>query len=182
MLKNLLLGTALGAIVASGALAQSPIPPLKSTPAPAAQAQSSGQVSGSANVIASQKPDQWLASKFRGTDVLGSDNQKIGDISDILFDKSGKIEAFVVSVGGILGVGAKEVALAPIAVDLVPGTNGSADKFKVSMSKDQLKEAQNFTPYQPPRATTGMAPGGGLTGGTRPYGMNPPSNTPPTEK
>jgi hypothetical protein len=35
-----------------------------------------------------------LASKFKGTDVIGSDNQKIGDVGDILFDKSGKFEAF----------------------------------------------------------------------------------------
>jgi uncharacterized protein YrrD len=49
--------------------------------------------------------------KFKGTDVVGSDNEKIGDVSDILFDKSGKVEAFVISVGGVLGVGAKEVPL-----------------------------------------------------------------------
>ena len=49
-----------------------------------------------AQIVNSQKPDQWLASKFKGTDVIGADNEKIGDVSDILFDKTGKIEAFVV--------------------------------------------------------------------------------------
>ena len=44
----------------------------------------------------SQKPDQWLASNFKGTDVLGPDDKKIGDVTDILFDKNGKIEAYVV--------------------------------------------------------------------------------------
>ena len=57
--------------------------------------------------------------------MLGSDNQKIGDVSDILFDKSGKVEAFVISVGGFLGVGAKEVACAPSSFDVMPGQNGS---------------------------------------------------------
>jgi len=51
--------------------------------------------------VTAQKPDQWLASKFKGTDVLGADNQKSGDVTDILFDKDGKIEAHVVSVGGM---------------------------------------------------------------------------------
>ena len=46
-----------------------------------------------------------MASKFKGTDVIGTDDQKIGDVSDILFDKSGKIEAYVVGVGGFLGIG-----------------------------------------------------------------------------
>ena len=38
---------------------------------------------------------------------MGADNKKIGDVSDILFDKNGKIEAYVVSVGGFLGMGAQ---------------------------------------------------------------------------
>ena len=41
--------------------------------------------------IAAQKPDQWLASKFSGTDVIGPNNEKIGDVNDVLFDKDGKI-------------------------------------------------------------------------------------------
>jgi len=61
---------------------------------------------------------------------------KIGDVSDILFDKDGKIEAYVVSVGGFLGMGSKDVAIAPTSFDVVPGSNGSADKLKLSMSKD----------------------------------------------
>lgn len=108
MLKKLLMSTALSAAVATAAFAQSPGTPSSSS-LPAAQAQSSGKM----NFVSSQKPDQWLGSKFKGTDVVGSDNQKIGDVSDILFDKSGKVEAFVISVGGFLGVGSKEIALAP---------------------------------------------------------------------
>ena len=133
-----------------------------STPSPSGSAMTSG--SGSAQVINSQKPDQFLASKFKGTDVIGADNEKIGDVSDILFDKSGKIEAFIVSVGGFLGMGAKDVALPPTAFQVTPGdkSKNEADKLRLSMSKDHLKQAANFEPYTPPRATTGMgAPGGG---------------------
>ena len=135
-----------------------------STPSPSGSAMTSGSASGSAQVINSQKPDQFLASKFKGTDVIGADNEKIGDVSDILFDKSGKIEAFIVSVGGFLGMGAKDVALPPTAFQVTPGdkSKNEADKLRLSMSKDQLKQAANFEPYTPPRATTGMgAPGGG---------------------
>jgi hypothetical protein len=66
-----------------------------------------------------QAPNQLLASKFRGAEVLGPDNQKIGDVSDILFNQSGKIDAYVVSIGGFLGVGSKEVAMAPDAFQIV---------------------------------------------------------------
>src|SRR6185437_15569419 len=109
MLKKLLLSTALGAAMVGGAFAQTSTPPSSPSPPPAAApAQDSSTPSGKMNFVQSQKPDQWLATKFKGTDVVGSDNQKIGDVSDILFDKTGKVEAFVISVGGFLGVGSKE--------------------------------------------------------------------------
>jgi sporulation protein YlmC with PRC-barrel domain len=128
---------------------------------------------GSAKFVNSQKSDQFLASKFKGTDVVGSDDQKIGDVSDILFDKNGKIEAYVVSVGGFLGIGAKDVALEPSAFTVVSGdkSKNESDKLKVALSKDQLKQAANFEAYQAPRATTGSAaPGGGS-----PRPMSPPA-------
>jgi PRC-barrel domain protein len=170
MLKKLMMSTALSAAMMTAAFAQSPGSPSPSSPAPAAQLQGSGK----ANFVTAQKPDQWLATKFKGTDVLGPDNQKIGDVSDILFDKSGKIDAFVVSVGGFLGMGAKEVALAPSSFDVIPGQNGSADKLKLSATKDELQQAQNFARYEPPRpSTTGSGPGAMGSGGMKPSGNSP---------
>jgi len=137
----------------------------------------------SAKFVNSQRQDQFLASKFKGTDVIGADDKKIGDVSDILFDKDGKIDAYVISVGGFLGMGAKDVALAPSSFTVVKGQNGQSDKLKLSMSKDQLTQAQNFEPYQPPRVTTGsggLGNSGGMgntAGGSRPRpaGSPPPS-------
>ncbi len=166
MLKKLMISTAIGGLMTAGAFAQAvdtkPIdspaksPPAATAPASTAPAATTGSGS-SAQFINTQKPDQWLASKFKGTDVLGSDNEKIGDVSDILFDKAGKIEAFIVSVGGFLGMGAKDVAMAPAAFQVVTGdkSKNEDDKLKVAMTKDQLKQAANFEP----RTTTGM--GGG---------------------
>ena len=183
MLKKLMLTTALSAVLATAAFAQSPSPPSSSSDTPAAKMESStppaakpegakSEGSGKLNFVSSQKPDQWLATKFKGTDVVGSDNEKIGDVSDILFDKTGKVEAFIVSVGGFLGVGSKEVALAPSSFDVVPGQNGASAKLKVSATKDQLKDAQNFARYEPPRPSTTGA-GGSPGGGMRPSGGSP---------
>lgn len=187
MTKKLMLGVALSALMLSGALAQAPTTPPASSPptatepakpdtaapsatpdtaAPAAKPDTaqSGTAAGGPDFVMSQKPDQWLSSKFKGTDVVGTDDKKIGDVSDILFDKTGKIEAFVVSVGGFLGMGAKDVAMPPAAFEVVAGdkSKGEADKLKVTLTQDQLKSAQNFEPYAPPRATTtGSSPAGG---------------------
>ncbi len=174
MLKKLMLSTTLSAAVATGAFAQSPSTPSLSTPAPAAQSQGSGK----ANFVSSQKPDQWLASKFKGTDVVGSDNQKLGDVSDILFNKSGKVEAFVISVGGFLGVGSKEVALAPNSFDVLPGQNGSPDKLKLAATKDELKDAQTFARYEAPRPVSTTGSGNNSMGG----GIKPSGSTRPTSR
>jgi len=171
MLKQLMLTTALSAALTTAAFAQSSSPPSSSSDAPAAKTESSSmpaakpEGSGKLNFVSSQKPDQWLATKFKGTDVVGSDNEKIGDVSDILFDKSGKVEAIIISVGGFLGVGAKEVALAPNSFDVVPGQNGASDKLKLSATKDQLKDAQNFARYEPPRPTSTTGAGSSGAGG-----------------
>lgn len=175
MLKKLMLSTALSAAVATGAWAQSSSP-MDSKPEPATQAQPAMKdSSGKMNFVSSQKPDQWLATKFKGTDVLGSDNEKIGDVSDILFDKTGKVDAFIISVGGFLGVGSKEVALAPSSFDVVPGQNGSSDKLKISATKDQLQDAQNFAHYEPPRPTGTTGSGAPAGGGMKPSGSPSPS-------
>jgi sporulation protein YlmC with PRC-barrel domain len=178
MLKKLMITTALTGFMIGGALAEgtpstspsSPASPPAATTSPSSPTKdlsattSGGSTASSVQVVNSQKPDQWLASKFKGTDVVGNDNEKIGDVSDILFDKSGKVEAFIVGVGGFLGIGSKDVAIPPNSFQVVAGdkSKNESDKLKLSMTKDQLKQAANFEPYNPPRATTGSASPGGM--------------------
>lgn len=176
-MKKLVLGTAITALMLSTAFAQAPSSSTNgSTASPPAASSTAMPASGSMNFVSSQKPDQMLASKFKGTDVIGTDNAKIGDVSDILFDKDGKIEAFVISVGGFLGVGSKSVAIAPTAFEIVKGASNEPDKLKLAATKDQLKEAQNFEPYNPPRTTTGSGAAGGMGSG---MGSRPSPSTPP---
>jgi sporulation protein YlmC with PRC-barrel domain len=135
-----------------------------------------GAAAGQPKVVASQSPDQFLASNFKGTDVIGSDNKKIGDVADILFEKEGTIKAYVISFGGFLGMGAKEVAIAPDSFEVVEGKKGEAKKLKLSMSQNDLKSVQKFTEYTPPRpvATTVGAGGAGPLSAPRPSdGMAP---------
>jgi sporulation protein YlmC with PRC-barrel domain len=68
------------------------------------------QPAGSGQVITQITPDLMRGSKLAGVDVYGADNQKIGDINEVLVGKDGKIQA-VVGVGGFLGIGEKDVAI-----------------------------------------------------------------------
>jgi sporulation protein YlmC with PRC-barrel domain len=52
---------------------------------------------------------QWRASKLVGLDVYNDQNEKLGDISEILLNKSGKVAGVVVGVGGFLGMGQHDI-------------------------------------------------------------------------
>ena len=91
--------------------------------------------------------------------MIGANEEKIGDVSDILFDKDHKVLAFIVGVGGFLGIGAKDVAIAPASFQTVPGKDATDMKLRLSMTKDELKNAAAFEPYSPPRPVSEPGPG-----------------------
>jgi hypothetical protein len=153
MLKTLMTTAAAAALLTSAAVAQAPTMPPASSP-PAASPSTAAR-----NVVTEQKADQMLATKFKGTDVIGTDNQKIGDVNDVLFDKDGKVLAYVIQVGGFLGIGSKYVALSPASFQVQPATDRENMKLKLSMSKDDLKQMAEFkSRSEPGQATTGQAP------------------------
>jgi hypothetical protein len=126
-----------------------------------------------AHFVTKQTSDQWLASKFKGTDVIGADDKKIGDVSDVLFDKDKKVLAYIVGVGGFLGIGAKDVAIDPASFQGVPGKDAHDLKLRLSMTKEELKAAPAFEPYAPPRPVSSQAPAT-----TRPMGAPAPTSPP----
>jgi sporulation protein YlmC with PRC-barrel domain len=58
------------------------------------------------------KEGEWRASKLVGVNVYNDANEKIGDINDVILDRSGKVENVVLGVGGFLGMGEHYVAVA----------------------------------------------------------------------
>src|SRR5262245_48469450 len=51
----------------------------------------------------------WRSSKLIGLNVYNDQNEKLGDISEILLDKSGKVDGVVIGVGGFLGMGKHDI-------------------------------------------------------------------------
>jgi sporulation protein YlmC with PRC-barrel domain len=84
------------------------------------------------------KPDQMRASKIIGSTVYDRQNQKLGDVQDIVLNKDGRVAAVVVSVGSFLGVGGKNVA--------VPMHDIKTDNNRLTLNrtKDQLQQAANY--------------------------------------
>lgn len=83
-----------------------------------------------------------LSSKLTGLDIYNKDNKDIGTIKDIALTPNGRAAAFIVSVGGFLGVGEHYVAVNPEAVNITYKDN----KWHADMNAtaDQLKSAPEF--------------------------------------
>jgi sporulation protein YlmC with PRC-barrel domain len=61
--------------------------------------------------VTQEAAGQWRASKLIGLNVYNNDNEKIGGITELIVDKSGKLDAVVVGAGGFLGLGEHDVAI-----------------------------------------------------------------------
>lgn len=84
------------AVVLFSATAFAQNPPPRAAPAPIAPMTHAGE---------------WRSSKLIGLNVYNMQNEKVGDINEILVHPSGKVTGFVVGVGGFLGMGEHDVFL-----------------------------------------------------------------------
>src|SRR5579859_7337511 len=120
-LKYVFGGLLASTVLSVAALAQAPAP--NQAPAPTVSATTAERIIHTS---------QWRASKLIGVNVYNVQKEKLGDISDLLLDQSGKVSGVVIGVGGFLGIGERD-----ILVDL-----------------DKLNFVKEPLPY-----TTGAAPG-----------------------
>ena len=120
------------------ALAQSAPPP---PPPPAADT----PVSGNPNLqVATVKMDGGMrASKIIGASVTGTEagNQDLGTVNDLILDKDGHAILGVISVGSVLGVGGKLVAVPYASLH----TTGDGKVALEGGSKDSLAKMPGFT-------------------------------------
>ena len=78
------------------------------------------------------------ADKLIGTEVKVADDTKVGEIGDVLLDKTGKIEAYVIDVGGFLGIGQKPVAMSAESVQVMADASGTMTIYS-PFTKAQLE-------------------------------------------
>ena len=106
---HFMLPTVAAAMLATAAIAQTSAPtPPSSTPAAPTATQSSASAPAETNLAGQGK---WRASKLIGVDVYGPDDKKVGDVTEVIVDKTGKVEMVTIGVGGFLGIGSKDVAV-----------------------------------------------------------------------
>jgi hypothetical protein len=93
--------------------------------------------------LSTQNEGQWLASNLIGSTVQNPAGESLGDINDVLVSGEGPVQAVVIGVGGFLGIGEKNVA---VAFDRIERTTGEDGKplFVLNATKEELDQAPPF--------------------------------------
>jgi PRC-barrel domain len=85
-----------------------------------------------------------LSSNVVGLDVSNDQKENIGKIQDIAFDASKQMTAYILSVGGFLGMGTHYVAVDPNAVSVQYDAANKTWRATMNATKAQLKSAPEF--------------------------------------
>jgi sporulation protein YlmC with PRC-barrel domain len=101
-------------------------------------------------VLNSLPSNATTVTNYYKQNVYDPSDAKIGEITDVLVGKDGKVVVFIISVGGFLGIGEKDVAV-PFTAIHATEKNG---KWYLTMNatKDSLKEAHGYK-YDKAKAT-----------------------------
>jgi len=87
------------------------------------------------------------ASTLNGDDVKNAQGEDLGHVKDIMLDtENNRVAYYVLSFGGILGMGDKLFAIPPEAMKL--NTNDKC--FILNIDKERLKKAEGFNKDQWP--------------------------------
>lgn len=107
-------------------------------------AETSAQAAINASHYMANKP----AGGYFSDDLIGSDvrnkreNEVVGSVNELLFDQQGQIKAVIVSTGGILGMGEKDLAISWDQIERQ--VNGDEIVLTVDFTDDSLKGAPSF--------------------------------------
>lgn len=170
-MKRLLTAACVLAGLTSLATAQTSTPSAPPSPPSTPSGQSGGtdsqaalkRVDGAALVLAfyTADPADVRATKLIGTNVYNLNNESIGEVNDLVIDNGKTIKAVIVSVGGFLGMGERNVAISPGSMVMSEQRDGSF-RLVVNTTREDLKKAApfNFADVDKPGPNAGKAPDG----------------------
>lgn len=95
--------------------------------------------------LSSAPANSFGTDKLIGAELKSrSDDETIGEISELVIDEDGQIAAVIVEVGGFLGLGEKEVAVSWDSIERRSNENDDDYHFSVDTTKDALQDAPEY--------------------------------------
>ncbi len=86
------------------------------------------------------------ADMLDGARIYGTDEDNIGEISDLIVTESGEIEKAIVDVGGFLGIGEHRIAVDFDELQVIRDENGGGVQVHISATKEQLEQRETYQP------------------------------------
>lgn len=102
-----------------------------------------GVMPGRDGYVAAQ-PQDLTAEALTGAPLYGSDDEDIGEVSEILLADDGKVQSVIVDVGGFLGLGEKPVELQLEDLDILREETGTSIVAYVSMTEEELESMPEY--------------------------------------
>ena len=136
------LATAQDGTAQPGASAPAPTPAPATSPAPDA-AKPATLANELRPTFVRQAPADRVTSKLVGLTIQNGANETIGEIADLVLDETFRVKAWVVGVGGFLGIGTKYVAIDPSALTIAR-VDDKTLKATIDTTKDQLRAAPEY--------------------------------------
>jgi sporulation protein YlmC with PRC-barrel domain len=125
-----------GMLAAVGHSQESAAPPLEK------RRTTTEMVTGSAPILTAIPSAMTTIANYYKQPVYDPMDRKIGEIADVLVDKEGKIEVLIVSVGGFLGIAAKDVA---VSFKAIQATQKNASWYlTMNATMEALKGAPGY--------------------------------------
>jgi sporulation protein YlmC with PRC-barrel domain len=148
MLKSYLLAGALIATLSGAALAEQ-MNRTTDRPAGAMDRSTTGTMdrsttgaAGRPDFLTTLPQNALLVSNIHDQNVYDPQENKIGEVKDLVLDRGGKVTAAILSVGGFLGMGEKDIAVA--FSDLRATERNNKWWLTINATKDELKNATGF--------------------------------------
>lgn len=84
------------------------------------------------------------AEELDGMPVIGSDGDRLGEVSDIVLTDSGEIDSVIIDVGGFLGLGEKPVAIPFSELTLQEGEGLADQTVKINRTEEELEQMERW--------------------------------------
>ena len=128
--------------IAAGAALCALVPALAQDTVPAP---TSSQLRATGAYPIRQDTSQWLGSNLIGAKVVSASNESIGRLANLLVNEDGAVEAAVISIGGMFGVGAKDVAVTYKSLNIVRNkASDGIDHIVLAATRNDLRQAADF--------------------------------------
>ena len=88
--------------------------------------------------------DMMTADALQGAAAYDVNDERVGEVGELLIDESGQITDVVLDVGGFLGIGEKPVALPMTSIDVLQQEGGNDLRVYVSQTREELEGMENY--------------------------------------